>query len=631
MSSSDAVSSPLLQRALIIERAQKPLVFLLLIFLSSLLILQCWSAPFLAYDDPLHITDQKLVQADKLTLAQLVEPQPGESYFPLTVLSYRIDRALFETWMPARLGSWAPGARAMNVLYHALAAWVLWRLMLALRLSRGTALFIACMFAGHPMACESVAWLSERKNVLSALFSFLAMLAWVRGEEKIWRVPVTLALWILALCGKPNALGMLPIFAFYDLMGGLRGLYGESPTRWKQPREWIGIFERLALFGIVALIIIRVNMTGFAATLMPPPGGSIFTALLTDLEILSRYLFNTVMPLWISASYCVVAVKSLGDSRVWIYGCALLVTFGATLYWAENRRLALFAWIWIGGALGTHLNLKSIAFLMQDRYFYLSTPGVLLLISLVARQLWIRLHQPMRRLAFVGATLVTVFALMAVSRSYTWNNTFIVFTDAAYKQPYSGFAQYGCAQAYYTLIVAEETRPNPDAKALQGYRKFWFAHLNNALSCPDAKRIPAYLQILVQLGEWSFNQGNLKLAEAYFLRATEKDPDMQQSLELQGSAMQGLARLRFNEGKLDEAQQWLSRSEPLYGHDGVHFFHAKILLALAMQMKAAGQNPAPILERVRAKLTKISRDSSWFVKAQDLDEELKRVETSGPR
>jgi len=626
----DSGHSPL-AHASILGRAHKPLVFILLLLLSFMLIAQCWRAPFLAYDDPLHITDHKLVQAEKLTLAQLVEPQVGESYFPITVLSYRIDRALFESWMPARFGSWAPGARAMNMLYHALAAWVLWRLMLALRLSAGTALFIACMFAGHPMACESVAWLSERKNVLSALFSFLAMLAWVRGEEKVWRIPVTLALWILAVCGKPNALGMLPIFAFYDLMGGLRGLCGESPMRWKQPREWIGLFERLILFAIVALVIIRINVKGFSVTIMPPPGGSIFTALLTDLEILARYLFNTAMPLWISASYCVVAVKSLADSRVWIYGGALLVAFSATLYWAENRRLALFSWIWIGAALGTHLNLKSIAFLMQDRYFYLSSPGVFLLIALVARQLWIRLHQPMRRLAFVGSTLVTVFALMAVSRGYVWNNTFIAFTDAAYKQPYSGFAQYGCAQAYYTLIVTEEARSNPDAKVLQGYRKYWFAHLNNALSCPDAKRIPAYLQILVQLAEWSFAQGQSKLAEAYFMRAIEKDADMQQSLELQGSAMQGLAMLRFREGKLDEAQEWLTRSEPLYPHDGIHVFHAKILIALAAQMKAAGQNPAPVLERVRVQISRVFPESSWFVQVKALEDELKRVETSDRR
>jgi hypothetical protein len=119
------------------DRAQQPLVFLLMVVLSALLIVQCWNAPFLGYDDPLHIVEHKSVQAESLTLLELVKPIPEQTYFPVTILSYRIDRALFESWMPAKYGTWAPGARILNALYHAIAAWILWRLMLAFRLSRG--------------------------------------------------------------------------------------------------------------------------------------------------------------------------------------------------------------------------------------------------------------------------------------------------------------------------------------------------------------------------------------------------------------------------------------------------------------------------------------------------------------
>lgn len=606
--------------------ARTALVALLLLALSSPLILQSWSAPFNGYDDPAHVAEHPLVQRDDVAWRELLTPVKGETYFPLTLITYRIDRALFGSWMPNLLGTWAPGARITNMLYHTLAAFVLWRLMLALRLSSGISLFVAAAFAAHPMACESVAWLSERKNVLSALFGILSLLAWVKGDGKIWRVPATLALWLLALLGKPNALGLLPLFAIFDLCGGVNGLHGERPMNWFRPREWIGIGERLILFAVLAGAIIRINVRGFQAVILPPPGGSIFTALLTDLEIVSRYFFNTLVPIRISAVYLVIPVESVTDARVCVYGALLIALFVATLHFASNRRLVIFAWLWILAALGTHLNLMSLTYLMQDRYFYLSTPGLLLLVALVAPELFARLKIPSKALLYTGATLVLCFALLASLRSAVWKNTYTLFGNAVSRQPDAAYAHYGFAQALREQWFLYSKVPNADPLRVKLLQDKWHMHLKIAAECPDATRIPDFIQLLAQLGEIAAERGDFVAAERYYRRALQRAPETSPSPVSQGEAHRGLAMIRFREGKPAEALTELDRAIAVFPSDGARIERAALILEFARARRAAGHDVSALLRRARTDLEKALKNPQAEKDARPHMETLQRLE-----
>ncbi|MCY3022304.1 MAG: hypothetical protein NTW87_25105, partial [Planctomycetota bacterium] len=205
--------------------------------LGACLLVGCLTAGFTTYDDPVHVSWNPQVQ-EATPIADVVKPIAHSTYFPVTLLSYKLDRLLFEGWLVRLWGSYAPGVRFMTLLYHAGAALILWRILLRLRLSSCQALFIACVFAAHPLACETVCWVSERKNALAALFGFAALWAWLRFEGTLWRLPAIAVLYGLALLSKPSALGILPVLLFLELFGGATGLAGERPMSWRPGKQW---------------------------------------------------------------------------------------------------------------------------------------------------------------------------------------------------------------------------------------------------------------------------------------------------------------------------------------------------------------------------------------------------------
>ena len=124
------------------------------------------------WDDDDHVTQNETLR-DLNGLRRIwVERGAVPQYYPLVHTSF---------WIEQRLWGLNPaGYHATNIVLHALAAILLWRVLLRLGLSG--AFLAALIFALHPVAVESVAWITERKNVLAAVFYFASALCWLRGE-----------------------------------------------------------------------------------------------------------------------------------------------------------------------------------------------------------------------------------------------------------------------------------------------------------------------------------------------------------------------------------------------------------------------------------------------------------------
>jgi len=572
---------------------------LLIILMSVPLVIGCWDAPFTNYDDTEHVTENAGVQSGSMGDLFSVS-----THFPVTQFSYIADRAVFAGWMPKLLGSWAPGSRAMTLLYHALAALLVWQILLLLRVGPAAALFGALVFAGHPLACETVCWISERKNALAALFGFASVWVWLRLDGRVFRMPLVIVFYLLALLSKPSALGMLPIFMLLEFFGGPAGLVKEGAMRWKPQREWLAIIERITPLLLVSLVSIAINLNVHKFAIIQPPGGSLFTAMLTDIEIVMRYLRNLALPFWLSAVYAVQPATSAADSRVWIAGFGLVLLIALSVAVAENRRRAVFGWLWFFAAMGTSLNLIAIAHLMQDRYIYLSTPGFVLVLIEVSRGLRKRLQLPAPVLPVAAAIWLMLLCGLSVQRGYVWRDMKSIFFDAVNKQPNACYAWYGLGSAYGEEWNALRGQAGVDPKVVYNKKIEWLRAWQNGVDpqrCPDMFRYSSHQRMAVAVGEELNRQHKSAAAEIYFKmaayppRETPKDPVL---------CAEGLNHLSIMALKQNQPERALRLAQEAFQ---MHQTEYAILAAARAGLMIARGMPQPemYIKQIRADLKSI--------------------------
>jgi len=148
---------------------------LFLFVLSFVIYGGTFSYEFVNFDDPALAYENKDVRT--FNLKQIFTSTVAEDYIPLTVVSYAIDHALF--------GMDPSYFHLHNVLLHSLNGLLVF--LLILMVSQGSlpvATVTALLFAIHPLHVESVAWIAERKDVLSAFFSFAAMIFYWKYLDK---------------------------------------------------------------------------------------------------------------------------------------------------------------------------------------------------------------------------------------------------------------------------------------------------------------------------------------------------------------------------------------------------------------------------------------------------------------
>jgi tetratricopeptide (TPR) repeat protein len=213
------------------------------------------------WDDDEYVTQNPLLKApDGLRRIWFSLDSPSQ-YFPLTYTTFLVEQRFW--------GLHPAGYHWVNILLHAANALLVWRLLR--RLTVPGAWLAAAIFALHPVQVESVAWITERKNVLSLLFSLLALLAWTRFVEeqprRLWRwYALALMCYALALLSKTTAC-TLPAAMLLVLWLRARPSTSSSPSSTPQSQDpgegrarggGIGVWSRLAQ--IVPFLVLGAGM-----------------------------------------------------------------------------------------------------------------------------------------------------------------------------------------------------------------------------------------------------------------------------------------------------------------------------------------------------------------------------------
>ena len=279
-------------------------------------------------------------------------------YWPLTYTTF---------WLEHKIWGLAPaGYHSVNVLLHLLNSLLVWRLLL--RLAVPGAWVAAAVFAAHPLHVESVAWIIERKDVLSGLFYLTAVLVWLRFLEqpRPWRYGLALLLFAAGLLSKSMVVTLPAALLILQW--------------WKNGRITARDLQRVAPFFLTALLITALDLYSV---------GSRYSLLEYSLPegmlIASRALWFYAGKLAWPTDLAVIYPRwdiSLGDAWAWLY-LAGATALAATL-WFMRRRVgrgplagALFFAVTLSPVLGfVNHGYMEYSF-VADRFQYLAGIGVI--------------------------------------------------------------------------------------------------------------------------------------------------------------------------------------------------------------------------------------------------------------
>ncbi|MGA9353434.1 MAG: tetratricopeptide repeat protein [Terriglobales bacterium] len=512
-------------------------------------------------------------------------PGAGTFYRPIGLLWLRLNYVCF--------GLNPAGWHFAMLAGHVLTTYLVFAVVNKLTAHRATAAIAALLFGLHPVHTENVAWLSSACDLLMSAFliaSFLAYLTFRERAKPILWMAISLLLFALALLSKETA-AVFPLLIFgFAITSGLtitsHSAAAATPAKSKFDKPGLSSALKQASISIPYFIVLAAYLAfrlpllhGLASPLTPLPWTTMFY---TWPSVLWFDLKHLLLPLSSSEFYSLAYVTSPSFAAFILPALALAVALIAASYGISklsNPGLGFFALLWTYIPILPTLYLRAVASdnFVHDRFLYLPSFGIVLLIALVIEQLSFP-REPRSTVGFdessaikwsTVAILATAAFAATISYQFQWANNILLYSS-------------GVKSAPQNLIVKD--------------------NLANALSDSGhyESAIPLYLSVLQQNpGFWSSNYnlgyayyrlGKFADAEAYLTRAIridDRDPD----------EFILLARAQMQQGELlpasQSAEQALQRG-PL--NPGFHFVHAKILEARGLRNLALAEYQAEVID-----------------------------------
>ena len=332
-----------------------------LLALTVVAYLPVWSNDFVDFDDEVYITCNPGV------LGGLTGPgfcwawtnDDAPYWQPLTWLSLQLDAHCFSKVTPQGEVILSPAAvHGQNLFWHAASVLLLFGLWDRFGGARWRSFLVAALFAVHPMHVESVAWATERKDVLSAFFGLLTLWAYVRYLEHPGpgRYLALAAAFLLSLLAKPMLITLPFVLLLLDYWP--LGRFGDaalapSHERRVGKRARLGrlILEKLPLFALAALIaVLTLESRERHGTLVSLHTLPLSDRLANALTAYGWYLFHSVWPAPLAALYP-HPYANWSVPRA-LAGAAALLSVSALCLWQANRRPWLVTgWLWFVGTL----------------------------------------------------------------------------------------------------------------------------------------------------------------------------------------------------------------------------------------------------------------------------------------
>lgn len=353
-------------------------------------------------DDDQYLTRNVLVQNPSWSAAgrfftEALEPSTVKGYYqPLTMLSLMADYVL--GGRPSNLKPFHRTSLLLHMANTALVIVLLYILFGHVWIAAGVGL----LFGLHPMTVECVAWISQRKTVLSAFFALWSLILYVYfARSRSWKFYVgCLLMYILALMSKPTAIPLPVLMLLLDYWPLNR--LNRQAVKEKLP---------LITFGVIFAIVIYISQSRtFGVTL--PGQYNLKYALLVFCHNTAFYLFKIIWPMNLSPYYAYT--KPMGLSDPVILAGIFIICIMVNLMILSSRRTrsvligGLFFWVALLPAMGIVRFARMIA---GDRYVYLPSIGLLMLLATLLGWLW-RIGGK-KKLTAMRVAVITIVLMLA--------------------------------------------------------------------------------------------------------------------------------------------------------------------------------------------------------------------------
>jgi tetratricopeptide (TPR) repeat protein len=397
---------------------------------------------FVNYDDPAYVTKNIQVQKGLTagSAAWAFTSTSEANWHPLTWLSHMADIQMY--------GAKPAGHHLTNVLLHSLNVVLLF---LLLRWGTGAlwrSAMVAALFAVHPLNVETVAWIAERKSLISTLFLLLAVGAygWYVRKPSLGRYSSVAALFILGLMAKP----MIVTLPFALLLLDYWPLQRLSPVPANGARDFASSLLKLFVEKIPLSLL---SCASIAITIYAQrKGGAVGSVLLLPLRwriqnAIYSYLVYLEKALW-PAKLAVFYPHPEGSLPAWKVAAAAIVLISISLLvWRYRRkRFLVVGWLWYLGTLAPVIGIIQVGRqAMADRYAYLPLLGIFVMTVWLAgdlvRQVGARLPWLRAAAGAAGAIAICACAVLSYAQIGYWQDSYTLFSHALAVTPDNAIAE----------------------------------------------------------------------------------------------------------------------------------------------------------------------------------------------
>lgn len=498
---------------------------------------QTVSYEFIDYDDPGYVYENPMVVRG-LTgpgVAWAFTSFYGDNWHPVTWLSHMLDCQIY--------GLHPGGHHLTSVLLHAVTAVLLFLVVRQLSGALWRSAFVAAVFAIHPLRVESVAWVSERKDVLSALFFVLTIAAYVRYARgpRTWpRYGLVMLLFVLGLMCKPMLVSLPLILLLLDFWPLRRG---ES---WlKLAVEKIPLLALSLVSGVVTLVAQHGAIQSGGSFAFPLRLGNALASTFT-------YLQEIVWPVGL-VLYYPVAPHGIPAQQVILSGVVVAAISALAVWLRRKQPWLLMGWLWYLVMLMPVLGLVQVGGQAHaDRYTYLPQIGIYLAVT------WCLAESQASRAVLGGlaAGALGMFFFCAWQQTSIWQNSETVWsytlantTDndvACENMGVLRMRQGKLEEAMAFFQKTLEIQPDsPDANNNLGNALLKVGQIDEAIAhCQRAVQLmPGDAEAWANLANGLFRKGRVDDAIADFHKALQLNPGMAMGYNNLGAALRAKGRL----------------------------------------------------------------------------------------